>query len=233
MESTTNKQNSKISRELVFARLYKEYVNSANEDSEQLKRLMRALHDNYSEQTESDVLQSTTDILAKATLQELEQERKGNRIKKLGVFMPIITIVLTFIFIIWFGRIYEERSFNRNVVFKAQLERFQTAESLITEIGFDLRDVAYRVGWDTSHDSESTRYISFVQEQREELERLENILRGFPEDSRERINEALLACMRNIDLYLSGKDKLDYQYAYKLKEEISEAYIGFLDRQTL
>lgn len=233
LPAVKNSCSEKIN-EIIFSRAYKEYFQSKSTDQEMLYSLIQSLDlDDYVSHQNKNIHQSVANILAVAAMKEYQENRKGKWIDYIKLLMPVITVVISFFFVTWIGGKFQEDSFDRNVVFKAQLERFQMAESLATEIAFDIRDVSYRIEWDKSYDINATRYRPFVSEKRKDLERLQNNLRGFPEKGRKEINTALLACIKNIDNYLMREDELDSTYIDNLKEKISDALIQFLSNQRL
>jgi len=230
-----------------FSSVYKQLTTNQANDADLSSCLFQSLDLNdYLENHSGNTYRATVDILSKHALNEYDMEnnrlrlkneehkeqlratKKEIAIKKRKSIMPIVSILMTFIFITWIGGKFQEDSFNRGVVFEAQMKRFQAAEDRVTEIGFDLRDVYYRIKWDRSEDPESSRFDSFVREKRNELETLDNNLRGFPEEFRDTINKSLLDTINNIDDHLKGKD-LDLSYIEKLRENVSQAFIAFLN----
>lgn len=193
--------------------------------------------ENYLKVRNDDIELAISDILVAAA--RIEHERNNNatsrnrsqlRRRQLRDLMkPVLAIILTFALVHLIGGKLQEASFNRTKVFEAKLQRFQSAESEATEIGFDLQDIYYRIEWDKAVDKKASQYDGYVREIRRRLDKLGNKLRAFPEPSRESLNTALLKCIDNIDSYLRDGERLDLQQILTLREEISNALVAFLD----
>lgn len=173
---------------------------------------------------------AAANIIAVANLKKqksIEDERRKENYRKMTwLLTPIWTTILTFVFITWLGGYLQEASFARNAVFDVKLERFREAQSLATEAFFDIRDIKYRID---AEGNVTGRYDDFVRSQMDQIQRLEDIVRGFEVGKSTTVNQAIIDAQENLYHHLTERHDIDLIYIDKLRDEISIELIHFLD----
>lgn len=225
-------------REEAFSGSYRDLDDAlGSEKDAEIDQTIRVLGlDKYLEESEYNTQEAVAKIIAVANLKkqkDAEDQKRKNNLRGFGwLITPIWATILTFVFITWLGGHLQEASFNRNAVFDVKLERFREAQALATEIMFDVRDAKYRINADQALGEDIGRYDEFVGAQMDQLQRLEDIIKGFGLERQEGINSAIEDAQVNLLQYINNRSEIELRYIDELRDAISSELIVFLDNTT-
>ena len=161
-------------------------------------------------------------------IERKNKEKRDVRLSYFKIYSNITIALLSFLLITFLGIYIQESSFNRNSVFNSNIGRYEQAQDLVTDIMLNIRDASQRINWYKDDSKKVAEFQGFVRVQRNELERLEDVLRTLNTDRREELNKVMLEAFDDIDKFLRGEELLQPDGIVALRREIAISMVGFL-----